>query len=356
MKLNYPKVKTDQNQKVYVTFYYNKKRYRVFNGKRIGSDINPNSFPIEQRLSIGNLLAAEIYRYINSGGKINEYRTNKPLIRSNLTDREFLLIALEKKLKGGYSEVYKKTLKITYENILNEMKGDTLTKNNIETYLNKYSNGTSYNTIRRHLNVLINEAINQGMTHNPSKDIRGVKSKAVLNKPIEKISEVLEDIKAYNKKLYLCCLITYGCLLRPHREVRELTWGDFSDDLHYISLAGSRNKSGRNRIVPVPSYIRDILFIGEPKHNIFSNTVIAPNKSYFNTLWTRYKNQSNLLSKDQTIYSFRHTGAIDIFKRTSSLQKLQSAMGHSSLTVSLTYLRGLEVAELQEIDMPMIYK
>ena len=29
-------------------------------------------------------------------------------------------------------------------------------------------------------------------------------------------------------------------------------------------------------------------------------------------------------------------------------------MGHSSMRVSLTYLRGLEVAELQEEDMPMI--
>ena len=29
-------------------------------------------------------------------------------------------------------------------------------------------------------------------------------------------------------------------------------------------------------------------------------------------------------------------------------------MGHSSMTVSLTYLRGLEVAELQEEDMPIV--
>ena len=29
-------------------------------------------------------------------------------------------------------------------------------------------------------------------------------------------------------------------------------------------------------------------------------------------------------------------------------------MGHSSLNVSLTYLHGLEVAELTEEDMPMV--
>ena len=30
-------------------------------------------------------------------------------------------------------------------------------------------------------------------------------------------------------------------------------------------------------------------------------------------------------------------------------------MGHSSINVSLTYLSGLEVPELKEEDMPMIY-
>jgi len=30
-------------------------------------------------------------------------------------------------------------------------------------------------------------------------------------------------------------------------------------------------------------------------------------------------------------------------------------MGHSSINVSLTYLRGLEITELKEEDMPMVY-
>ena len=32
----------------------------------------------------------------------------------------------------------------------------------------------------------------------------------------------------------------------------------------------------------------------------------------------------------------------------------QKAMGHSSINVSLTYLRGLEIAELREEDMHMV--
>ena len=33
---------------------------------------------------------------------------------------------------------------------------------------------------------------------------------------------------------------------------------------------------------------------------------------------------------------------------------LQKAMGNSSINVSLTYLRGLEIAELTEEDMPSL--
>ena len=55
-----------------------------------------------------------------------------------------------------------------------------------------------------------------------------------------------------------------------------------------------------------------------------------------------------------TIYSFCHSGAIEIYKRTGSITKLQKAMGHSSINVSLTYLRGLEIPELNEDDMPLV--
>ena len=42
------------------------------------------------------------------------------------------------------------------------------------------------------------------------------------------------------------------------------------------------------------------------------------------------------------------------FKRLGSITKLQKAMGHSFINVSLTYLRCLEVPEFIEEDMPMI--
>ena len=192
------------------------------------------------------------------------------------------------------------------------------------------------------------------MCHHPSKNIKSKKAKASLHKPITNVKLLLNEIKDYNRNLSLCCLLTYGCLLRPHREIRELTWGDFTSELSYIKLSGGRNKSGRNRIVPVPSYIREIIVRGESSNNIFTSSTKPPNPDYFKTLWSRFKKVSKLIGQDQTLYSFRHSGAIDIFKRTGSITKLQKAMGHSSINVSLTYLRGLEIPELTEDDMPVV--
>jgi len=56
------------------------------------------------------------------------------------------------------------------------------------------------------------------------------------------------------------------------------------------------------------------------------------------------------------MYSVRHLGAIESFKRTGSIIKLQKAIGYSYINVNLTYLRGLVIPELKEEDLPLIKK
>ena len=67
MSVKYPKIKSDKKQRVYVVFYQNGKRYRLFNGSKINSNIYPNSHPIGKRYEVASLLAAEVYKYLSSG-------------------------------------------------------------------------------------------------------------------------------------------------------------------------------------------------------------------------------------------------------------------------------------------------
>ena len=329
-----------------INIYYAKRRYRFRTGKSIGLKLTSIKNP--------ELLKSAFELKLLEGWK--PIKKKKADIELKPTVVNVLNKGIEHKIAKGCSDRYIKDAKrivnlwirFEYANDLRNIRIDKLNSNHLKKFLIRPNWGPkTQRTIKSTLSPLLckTELINQVKLHKPL---------SKLNKPIENISAILEEVKKYNNKLYLCCLLTYGCLLRPHREIRELTWGDFTSELSYIKLSGGRNKSGRNRIVPVPSYIREILVKGESSNNIFTNSIKPPNPYYFKTLWSRFKRVSRLIELDQTLYSFRHSGAIEIFKRTGSITKLQKAMGHSSINVSLTYLRGLEIPELKEEDMPLI--
>ena len=75
-------------------------------------------------------------------------------------------------------------------------------------------------------------------------------------------------------------------------------------------------------------------------------------RGFFQSYEGATKAQSNLISPDQTLYSFRHTGAISVYEKTRNLRTVQTVMGHASMAVTLGYLRGLEVCALNADEMP----
>ena len=343
--LSYPKVCKRKDGKYYVDFKLSNKRYRLFSGRLIGSSLNPNSYPAKKRYSATSTLAKQVYEFVVT----NNYSLTKPLSPVEHYDS-----LIQGKLDEPLSDSYRKTL-MQLSSILREQlnRKGCITSLFIDSIPLKYNNNTSYNTTRRHINVLVNYLHANGFPIEQSK-LKTRKQEEVLHSPIKDVGRLLNRIKEFNESLHLCCLLTYGCLLRPHQEIRLLKWKDFSDDLSHINLEGSKVKSKRNRIVPVPSYIRETLTKGESNNNLFSETDKPYNRDYFKGIWRRFKRLNPDVGASVTIYSFRHSGAIEIFKRTGSITKLQKAMGHSSINVSLTYLRGLEIPELTEDDMPMV--
>jgi len=113
MTLQFPNVHTDSLNKVFVSFYIGGKRYRLYNGKRIKSSTDPNSYPLEQRLSIAKVLAAEIYSYLLSGGVLLSYRSTN-VVTGKLSDIDYIKQALDSKLAGDYSVKYKAMLQFSF--------------------------------------------------------------------------------------------------------------------------------------------------------------------------------------------------------------------------------------------------
>ena len=158
-------------------------------------------------------------------------------------------------------------------NISSLCKGE-ITEDTFTKFLStkKHWSNTSYNTARRYIGVLEERLREYGYTGNWKQNNKPRRAAQKLHKPFTNVEEVLDDIYQFNPKLHLCCILTYGCLLRPHQEIRQLLWGDFMSLLSQVSLSGSRTKGKRNRIIPVPEYIRHYLTGGPAHHNIFTGT------------------------------------------------------------------------------------
>jgi site-specific recombinase XerD len=267
-----------------------------------------------------------------------------------------------------YSESYKKDLRRTlrlWDNYLGrkgikQQPANTLTTDVVADFVfTSAASPQSKSNLKRNISALLKDELETvGVILNLRK-IKLPKKAQELHRPINDVPALLHDIKQYNGNLYLCCLMTYSMLLRPHREIRCLRFSDFNTDFTVLSLDGSRVKSKRNRILPVPPVVRAEIVsrfetVEDRNVNLFSLDKHEYNPSYFKGIWSKYKRQSKLLSDKQTLYYFRHSGSIKVFEKTGSLLKLQQVMGHSSMTVSLSYLRGLAVKQLDIQDLPTV--
>ena len=335
--------------KEFVNLYLNDRRFRYWNGKAIGLKLR-SSDNAELLKSAFELKLIEGWR-----PEFKKKTLKTPIISTLLSE---IKANLNKILTGNYSYHHKRDCKWVFSELVKFLSNHNLSKirsNDITVEIltefitqSKWSNRTHKNVLTT-LKCIAPKAIQE-----PLATIKTRRTKSTLHKPIHDISRLLNDIKQYNENLYLTCILTYGCLLRPHQEIRLLKWSDIDLNKGIISLSGARNKSGRNRIVPIPSLIRKVLNSRFANSNeyLLSNNGNPYSKDYLSVLWKRFRAQSKLNLDGITLYSFRHSGAIQVFEKTGSLQKLQQVMGHSDMQVSLTYLRGLEVKQLEIEDLP----
>ena len=335
--------------KEFVNLYYNNSRFRYWNGKVIG--LNLKSSDNAQLLkSAFELKLLEGWRPKKKKKVVKESKST-----SIITQIES---ELNKILIGNYSFHHKRDCKWVFSEfskflsnlgkqgyVLEELDSEILFDFISQS---KWSNRTQKNVLTT-LKCISKQPLKERLNR-----IKIRRAKSTLHKPIKEVERLLKDLKRHNHNLYLCCLITYGCLLRPHQEIRLLKWSDIDLNKGFISLSGDRNKSGRNRIVPIPSYVKEELLKLESESSgyLFSNNGNAFSRDYFSILWKRYKAKTKKDLKGITLYSFRHTAAVRVFEKTGSLLKLQQVMGHSDMKVSLTYLRGLEVKQLDIEDLP----
>lgn len=357
-------------QRAYVEYYFLNKRYREYNGKRLSLEINPNRVKTaKQREASLKKLQFEFLKAFENDWYPNKPKDSPTLI---LTLYDALRQVIEEKLSNNYSLSYKTDLQSIYNKFLEQIPSHLLQnsvkdfdKIDYDKFLVQFkTSSTHYMNRRRTLGVLFSELVRKRLiAYNPLRETIKLKGLAKLHQiySSEQLNTVLAFLKVNYPNLHLCCLIAYGCFLRPHQEIRLLKLKHINDVYTQIRLSGSENKSKRVRVVNIPIYVQEELKfrlqnIKNPEINIISNELEAYNICYFNLQWSRAKKKMEkigLIEKNQTIYSFRHTAAVNVYRKTKDLNILQQLLGHSDMLVTLKYLRGLGEATNEDLKNVM---
>lgn len=349
IKITNPK---DISKRSYLTISFDGNKIKEYNGNRINVNIKPNlAKSIEERRMLLKSLEFEYRLRLQNGIYYGLLENDSVKLTSKKSVKNLLDEALELKSNSGLSKGYIKSLEGIHKQFINfltnkELAGNIhqLNRKRVQSFLSQFqSSATYYMDRRRKLGVLfscISKELETALLMVKTTETK--KAKPILHQIYGKkqMKDILSFLEENHFNLYICCLISYGCFLRPHKEIRCLKKHHFKKNFTEIHLSAEENKSGKIRVVNVPDYVSQalkqrLLSISE-NDNIFTLESNCPNEYYFSTAWTRMfklMQEKSIIKKNQTIYSFRHTAAVNVYKKTKDFLK---------------YLRGLGVQPIQK--------
>lgn len=358
----------DLSQRSYVYFYHNNKRIRIYNANQFGIDCNPQHFITENsRFKALVKLESIVESQLSNGWLIGQ--------KNHYLGKSLIQIRTEI-LKSSYSQKYIRDLRVVINefldysssNNLDQLRLNELNSSHIENFLSRFNSSNAYYVIkRRSLSAVWEKMVLKGWSlMNPVKKTLNKRVEAASNQAFsnKQLDLILIYLKSNNSNLYLCVLMVYCMLLRPHKEVRLLKRSNFNEDLSILTLSGVENKSKRIRSIPVPENIKEILLTRgvdklRDETNIFSESDLPLNECYFSTAWTRVKSKfvkNGIMTRNQTLYSFRHSAVCSVFKRSNDLHLIQRLCSHQSMITSLKYLRSLGLEQVGNLDeLPKLF-
>lgn len=357
----------DLSKRTYIELYFNNKRYKEYTGKSIGFKIFPNRATTSaERTALLKLLAKEILKRLADGTYRQQTEQSNLLVPSL---KEALQTALQRKTNAGLlTDVYKRDLISVNDQFLSFLteaerhdSPSTLNSSRVEQFLVRFNSSKSYYTRKRNdLASLFKEAAIDlifNPVHSTTFDHTSQREKIVIPFSEEQLARLFNCLQTNYPKLFLCCLISYNCWLKPHTEIRYLTKSNFTDNNTQITLNSLQSRNKDIRVVFVPEQARIVITplldsLTDPQ-NIFTGRLEAPSSDYFVKQWRKMikslKNKDgDLVQENQSIFSFLHTAAVQTYNKTRDIERLQASMGHRSIDTTAKYLKGSGDLTMQE--------
>lgn len=325
----------------------NNKRYRIFSGVEFGMGTTRGLSERELSLYYRSLLNV-VTTKLNEGWDPEAKKASPKSKQESKSLRQYKIPFSHFVQKADYGDKHKYSL-LWYWGELSKQFGDVpiseIYLSDITTHLmNRYaSSNTSYNTAKRYYKCIFNLLVQLGYLEvNPVVGIKNRKAEASINEAFEKeeFKKLMDYLKLNDRVLYRVALLMYTTFMRPHQEIRLLQVKFFRLDERLLLLPPRFTKNGKQATIPLQeTVVEEFSFLRgmDPDAFVFGNV----NADYFKTRWGKKIKKNFTLKPNQTLYSVRHTAAVEMYRKTKDVALIQRMMHHSSMEVTIGYLRSL---------------
>lgn len=185
--------------------------------------------------------------------------------------------------------------------------------------------------------------------HNPVHDIPEmgrVADEAPRPIPEADRAKLVTFMRKHDPQLCLFCQMEYYCAIRPN-ELRQLRIGDIDFERRIIRVSSTISKNRQTEFVNMPGQLYNILtkagynelcgdwFLfsegGEPGE-------VMLGKNNFRFRFDRIRNRLGI-SADYKLYSFKHTGGVELVNADIDTWELQRHFRHKSIDTTERYIR-----------------
>jgi integrase len=334
----------------YVAFKHlvTNKRYRIFSGLQFGMGTTRGLDNRELSLYFRSLLNKVITELGKGWSPDEESQKSKHQANENKPLKAHSSFLCDYIDKADYSAKHKYSLRWYWGELLKfagDMGVDEIETQNMQVHLmHRYAtSNTSYNTAKRYYKCIFNLLVQLGCTmNNPVVGIKNKKAVASINQAFEKaeLTDLLAYLKINDKVLYRVAILMYTTFMRPHQEIRRLKVKFFNFSEQLLILPPRFTKNGKQVTIPLQQEVLEefgFLRCMDAEEFVFGDV----NSDYFATRWGKKIRNVYPLKPNQTLYSIRHTAAVEMYKRTKDVALIQRMMHHSSMEVTIGYLRSL---------------
>jgi site-specific recombinase XerD len=282
------------------------------------------------------------------------YRSFFNVLEEYLTDRKLTDLPLT---RFDQDQIYDFLSYLTNERVVKKPGGKTQkgvsnrTRNNYKIWLDTV------------LNYLVKRKV---LDENPAKTISKLRVSNSSHVPYtDKQAKKLKDyLREKDPQMFLFCAFIYFTLARP-KEIQLLKIRDIRGNKLLISaqveVKGQKkqlSKNHKSQFVIIPDGLRQLLeefkileYNGD--FFIFGNggePGPVPYSKHYST--KRFKPHLDAIgfTGGQTLYSWKHTGAIKLYQATKDMKKVQRQCRHWSITETDNYLRDLGMFEDDEVE------